>query len=113
MSSLFIFFVVGLSGILAFTIWGLTQLVKKRRMRKRRTVIRFHQTQPDGTVKITEKTVDYKDYFNFSQKEFEQAQKYVAEAIKNNEFKLGTTLEQQTDLAKTEREKDAKENSKS
>jgi len=99
MGSLMIFLIVGLSGVLAFTFWGLTELVRKYRMKKRRMVVRFH-TFENGKIKVTERPVDSGEFFNCSPKQIKKAKEYLDEAIKNGDFKLGTTLEQQTDLAK-------------
>ena len=112
MIELFIFWAIGTCGILAFTAWGLTRLIKKRMISKRRMVIKFHSQGSDGKVKVTEVPVDCKDYFNISPKDLKCARKYVREAIKNGELKIGTTLEQSYEFIKKERAKDEEENGK-
>ena len=106
MIDLFLFFVVGLSGVIAFTIWGLTKLWKKRRIKARQMSLRFHYIKDDGSTGVMVKEVDSKDYFNFSPKELKKARKYVQEAIKSGKLELGTTLEQSNQLVESERKKD-------
>ena len=104
------FFIVGLSGFLAFTAWGLTRLFKKRRIKKRKMVVKFHHQDENGQIVFTEVEVDYKDYFNFSKKDLEGAREYVAKAIKNGKLELGSTLEESNELIEKERQKDEESN---
>lgn len=112
MIELILFWAVGVCGVLVFAIWGMTKLIEKRKISKGKMVIKFHYQDPNGKLKVTDVTINRKDYFNVSQKDLDRARKYVQEAIENGELKLGTTLEQSCELIKEEREKDEEENSK-
>jgi len=100
MGSLMIFLTVAFSGILAFTAWGIFQLIKRHRMKSGKITVRFHSMSEDGQAVVDEKEINYGEIFNFSSKELKNSNEYVVEAIENGELKLGTTLEQQADLAK-------------
>ena len=113
MIDLFLFFVVGLSGVIAFTIWGLTRLWKKHKIKRGKMSIRFHYTNPDGKTAVTVKEINHEEYFNFSQKDLKNARKYLQDAIEDGKLSLETTLEQSNQLIENERKKDEQGNTTS
>lgn len=109
MINLLMFFIVGLSGFLAFTTWALVVLFKKHRIKKRKIRMMFHYKDESGKTAIKEVESDYKDYFNFSKKDLKGAREYVEKSIENGKLILGTTLEQSNELIEKERKKDEQE----
>lgn len=95
---LLIYLLIGLSGIIAFTSWGVFLLLNKYFGNKRKLKIHFHSYKEDGSRQVSIQEVDREKYFNFSQRELKKARKYIKYAIQNNKLNLGTTLEQQNEV---------------